>query len=72
MGSPVPVEFKMSPTRPFSKLEEPFDRVKPSGSVATFSNLSYEVKTKDGVKLIVDDVSVQVGAGQMLAIMGPS
>lgn len=45
----------------------------PTGSVATFSNLSFQIKNKkDGVKRLVDDVSVQVAQGQMFAIMGPS
>lgn len=47
-------------------------RTMPIGSVATFSHLSYEVKGKEGVKRLVDDVSVQVAQGEMFAIMGPS
>lgn len=43
-----------------------------SGSSITFSNLTYEVKNKHGVKRLVDNVSVTVKQGQMLAILGPS
>ncbi|EJT48418.1 hypothetical protein A1Q1_02550 [Trichosporon asahii var. asahii CBS 2479] len=42
------------------------------GSSITFSNLSYEVKNKHGTKRLVDNVSVTVKQGQMLAILGPS
>ncbi|KAF8513122.1 P-loop containing nucleoside triphosphate hydrolase protein [Hysterangium stoloniferum] len=49
------------------------------GSVLSFQHLSYQVKTKGersrgGVqtKLLVDDISVEVKAGEILAIMGPS
>lgn len=43
-----------------------------SGSSITFSNLTYEVKSKQGPKRLVDNVSVTVRQGQMLAILGPS
>lgn len=44
-----------------------------SGSILCFSHLSYQVKTKGGLaKVLVDDVSVKIQAGQLLAIMGPS
>jgi len=58
------------------------------GSTVVFSNLSYEVNDKkEGVKRLVDNVSVELSAGQvcvkrcgsnrisllqMLAILGPS
>ena len=39
-------------------------------STLQFSNLSYQVKTKTGeVKTLVDDVSLEVKAGELLAIM---
>jgi len=48
----------------------------PSGSLLSFRNLSYQVKTKskensDSVKMktLVDNVSVDVTAGEILAIM---
>lgn len=41
-----------------------------SGSILCFSHLSYQVKTKGGLaKVLVDDVSVKIQAGQLLAIM---
>jgi ABC-type glutathione transport system ATPase component len=41
-----------------------------SGSILRFSHLSYQVKTKGGVaKVLVDDVSVEIKAGELLAIM---
>jgi hypothetical protein len=41
-----------------------------SCSVLRFSHLSYQVKTKGGVaKVLVDDVSVDIKAGELLAIM---
>ncbi|KAJ7158040.1 P-loop containing nucleoside triphosphate hydrolase protein [Mycena crocata] len=45
-----------------------------SGSTLSFAHLSYEVpaKGKGSKKLLVDDVSVTVKAGELLAIMGPS
>ncbi|KLT44207.1 P-loop containing nucleoside triphosphate hydrolase protein [Cutaneotrichosporon oleaginosum] len=42
------------------------------GSVATFDNLSFEVKNKNVTARLVDNVSVKVAQGQMLAILGPS
>lgn len=38
---------------------------KPRGSVATFSHLSYEVKTQEGMRRLVDDVSVKVSTGEV-------
>ncbi|KAJ7164182.1 P-loop containing nucleoside triphosphate hydrolase protein [Mycena filopes] len=44
-----------------------------SGSTVVFEHLSYQVPGKAGAgKLLVDDVSVSVKAGELLAIMGPS
>ncbi|KAF8877438.1 P-loop containing nucleoside triphosphate hydrolase protein [Infundibulicybe gibba] len=45
-----------------------------TGSVLSFSHLSYGVSLgkAEGTKLLVDDVSVQINAGELLAIMGPS
>ncbi|KAF9000113.1 P-loop containing nucleoside triphosphate hydrolase protein [Cyathus striatus] len=44
-----------------------------SSSVLVYHHLTYEVKTKEGgVKRLVDDISVEVRAGELLAIMGPS
>jgi hypothetical protein len=41
-----------------------------TGSVLCYSHLSYQVKTKvGGAKVLVDDVSVEIKAGQLLAIM---
>ncbi|GLB44858.1 putative ABC-2 type transporter [Lyophyllum shimeji] len=45
----------------------------PTNSVLSFSHLSYEVNLKGGaVKKLLDDVSVDIKAGELLAIMGPS
>lgn len=45
----------------------------PTNSVLSFAHLSYEVTSKGGaVKRLVDDVSIEVKAGELLAIMGPS
>ncbi|KAJ7636811.1 P-loop containing nucleoside triphosphate hydrolase protein [Roridomyces roridus] len=45
----------------------------PSGSVLSFSHLSYQADSKGAKgRLLVDDVSVSVRAGELLAIMGPS
>ncbi|KAF5367203.1 hypothetical protein D9758_003922 [Tetrapyrgos nigripes] len=41
-------------------------------STLTFKHVSYEVTGKSGPKRLVDDVSVEVKAGELLAIMGPS
>ncbi|KAF7344889.1 ABC transporter domain-containing protein [Mycena venus] len=48
--------------------------VNPSGSTLSFHHLSYQVDSKGSKagKLLVDDVSVTVKAGELLAIMGPS
>lgn len=43
------------------------DSTAPKGSVAVFDNLSYEVKNKQGVARLVDNVSVKVGQGQVSA-----
>ncbi|CAA7263567.1 unnamed protein product [Cyclocybe aegerita] len=48
------------------------DVVNVSSSVLSFSHLGYSVKTKEGSKLLVDEVSVDVRPGELLAIMGPS
>ncbi|PPQ75685.1 hypothetical protein CVT26_001519 [Gymnopilus dilepis] len=42
------------------------------GSVLSFKHLSYTVKTANGPKRLVDDISVDIRAGELLAIMGPS
>ncbi|KAJ3517350.1 hypothetical protein NLJ89_g561 [Agrocybe chaxingu] len=48
------------------------DVVSVPSSVLSFTHLGYSVKTKEGSKLLVDDVSVDVRPGELLAIMGPS
>lgn len=45
------------------------DVVNSPGSVLSYKNLSYSVKTKAGQKQLVDDVSVDIRAGELLAIM---
>jgi ABC-type glutathione transport system ATPase component len=41
-----------------------------SGSLLRFSHLTYQVKTKgSAAKVLVDDVSVVIKAGELLAIM---
>ncbi|KAG7094840.1 hypothetical protein E1B28_005649 [Marasmius oreades] len=45
----------------------------PSRSVLSFRHLNYQVSQKRGkTKTLVDDVSVDVRSGELLAIMGPS
>jgi ABC-type glutathione transport system ATPase component len=39
------------------------------GSTLSFKHLSYEVMDKSGPKRLVDDISVKVTAGELLAIM---
>ena len=39
------------------------------GSVLSFKHLSYTVKTANGPKRLVDDISVDIRAGELLAIM---
>ncbi|KAJ7477969.1 P-loop containing nucleoside triphosphate hydrolase protein [Mycena galericulata] len=52
-------------------LEKPAQN--PSGSMLSFLHLSYQVDSKGSKgKLLVDDVSVTVKAGEPLAILGPS
>ncbi|KAG6918439.1 hypothetical protein DXG01_014620 [Tephrocybe rancida] len=44
-----------------------------TNSVLSFSHLSYQVGVKGGArKTLLDDVSVEIKAGELLAIMGPS
>ncbi|KAL7415076.1 P-loop containing nucleoside triphosphate hydrolase protein [Mrakia frigida] len=43
-----------------------------TGSSLSFSHLSYTIKTKAGEKKLINDVSIKVKAGELLAIMGPS
>jgi hypothetical protein len=45
------------------------DSVNSPGSVLSYKNLSYSVKTKAGQKQLIDDVSVDIRAGELLAIM---
>jgi len=45
------------------------DVVNAPGSVLSYKNLSYSVKAKAGQKQLIDDVSVDVRAGELLAIM---
>ncbi|KJA13638.1 hypothetical protein HYPSUDRAFT_72940 [Hypholoma sublateritium FD-334 SS-4] len=47
-------------------------RVNSVGSVLSFEHLSYAVGSKAGQKTIIEDISVSVCAGELLAIMGPS
>jgi len=54
---------------PFSSSTEV---VNAPGSVLSYKNLSYSVKTKAGQKQLIDDVSVDIRAGELLAVMGPS
>ncbi|KAF9523157.1 P-loop containing nucleoside triphosphate hydrolase protein [Crepidotus variabilis] len=42
------------------------------GSILSYEHLGYEVKTSEGRKALIDDVSVDICAGELLAIMGPS
>ncbi|KDR73313.1 hypothetical protein GALMADRAFT_251927 [Galerina marginata CBS 339.88] len=48
------------------------DVVNVPGSVLSFKHLSYAVKTPNGQKKLIDDISVDIRAGELLAIMGPS
>ncbi|GMK57266.1 hypothetical protein CspeluHIS016_0401000 [Cutaneotrichosporon spelunceum] len=58
---------------PIAMSTLPTNSTAPKGSVAVFENLSYQVKSKHGgVVRLVDNVSVKVAQGQMLAILGPS
>ncbi len=43
----------------------PTSSTAPKGSVATFENLSFEVKNKNGTARLVDNVSVKVAQGQV-------
>lgn len=43
-----------------------------SGSTLSYQHLSFSVSTKKGSKVLLDDVSVDIKAGELLAIMGPS
>lgn len=43
----------------------PSNSTAPKGSVAVFENLSFEVKNKNGVARLVEDVSVKVSQGQV-------
>ena len=45
------------------------DVVNSPGSVLSYKNLSYSIKTKAGQKQLIDDVSVDIRAGELLAIM---
>lgn len=40
-----------------------------AGSVLSFEHLSYAVDAKQGKKLLLDDVSVDIRAGELLAVM---
>ncbi|KAJ7930537.1 P-loop containing nucleoside triphosphate hydrolase protein [Mycena leptocephala] len=52
------------------ETEKPLHEVNPSGSTLSFLHLSYQVDSKRSKgKLLVDDVSVTVKAGELLAIM---
>ncbi|KAF9043399.1 P-loop containing nucleoside triphosphate hydrolase protein [Panaeolus papilionaceus] len=45
----------------------------PSTSTLSYRHLSYSVRTTSGEnKMLIDDISVDVRAGELLAIMGPS
>lgn len=44
-------------------------QVNGGGSILSFRHLSYAVNTKRGQKMLIDEVSVDVYAGQLLAIM---
>ena len=39
------------------------------GSLLSYEHLGYSVSTKQGSKLLIDDISVEVRAGELLAIM---
>ncbi|KAJ7930944.1 P-loop containing nucleoside triphosphate hydrolase protein [Mycena leptocephala] len=58
---------------PSAQVEKLAHEVNASGSTLSFLHLSYRVDSKgrEG-KVLVDDVSVAVKAGELLAIMGPS
>ena len=58
----------MSATSSSAQVEKP--GVNPPGSTLSFRHLSYQVDSKGAKgKLLVDDVSVTVKAGELLAIM---
>ena len=44
-------------------------RVNSAGSVLSFQHLSYAVSTKGGQKTLIDDITVNVCAGELLAVM---
>lgn len=48
------------------QVPSPETSARPTGSVLTFSHLSYTVKTKTGDKKLIDDVSVSIKAGELL------
>ncbi|KAJ6529686.1 P-loop containing nucleoside triphosphate hydrolase protein [Mycena capillaripes] len=59
--------------KPSAQVEKLGHGVNPFGSTLTFLHLSYKVDSKRSKgKVLVEDVSVAVKAGELLAIMGPS
>ena len=53
---------------PYSNLSTA-EVVNAPGSVLSYKNLSYALKTKAGQKRLIDDISVDIRAGELLAIM---
>ncbi|KAJ7582756.1 P-loop containing nucleoside triphosphate hydrolase protein [Mycena floridula] len=68
----TPSSLPIMSTLYMEKTLVPESRAAMSSSVLTFSHLSYHFQNGSTRKTLVDDVSVSVKAGELLAIMGPS
>lgn len=62
--------MRKSPSASFPLPMHNHSHLSPTNSVLSFAHLSYQVTTPSGVvKKLVDDVSVDIKAGELLAIM---
>ncbi|KAJ1664786.1 hypothetical protein EV178_003763 [Coemansia sp. RSA 1646] len=59
----------MSATKPISSSGEKTDSATP---ILSWTDLNYDVKTKDGVRRVLSDISGSIYPGELVAIMGSS
>ena len=64
------IAFNDAKIRSFSKLEKAASSNHPGRIVG--KNLSMKFPTKTGVNVVLDDLDIEINAGEFVALLGPS